>query len=48
LILVYSDVEVIHVASLTVKTVKFWSKGLKGHNYLGNIGMDERIILKWL
>jgi hypothetical protein len=28
-------------------TYKFWSENLKGGDYLGDLGMDERIILKW-
>jgi hypothetical protein len=27
---------------------KFWSGSLKGEELLKNIGIDERIILKWI
>jgi hypothetical protein len=35
------------VGGIKVQTT-FWSEKLKGRNHLGDIGVDGRVILKWV
>jgi hypothetical protein len=35
------------MGAVTILT-KFWSKNLKGRDHEGDLGVDGRIILKWI